>query len=479
MTATRSVLAPHSPEAEISVLGACLQDLAAAKIATRLLTPSDFHLDNHREIFGVIETLVARKDTPDLVTAYQELIHRGKAEQIGAAYLEELVAKTPTSANIASHARIVQEESRRRRLLGACTRIASKVQQNGASLDVLLAQLQDDIAEVSAAGRDTMDHSTGVDAFQAAPPELAYDIEGVRVHGDHGWTSAAPKSMKGLLSLEEARANATGTPFLGHFAARKCRVLYGSEEDRVARLHRRVNAMLAGRPPEEIPGPDDLRFLIKAGCRLDTPEGLEILRRHIALWSPEIVFLEHFDRLHSKRPNQTEDMKPLLDELDAMHAEFGCAFRVQKHTRKEAMGQSKRKGEMIAGSISLFGWGESSVYLTLIRRGVAQVEVEAKDGDMAPRFLVVFKDGKLTYGGEVKADRKEQAREDVLEFLAKTPGATREDVAAALKISGRTVGSRLRESERDGLVVGKSESSRQPKQWWLKDAETQPELVGK
>jgi len=279
--------------------------------------------------------------------------------------------------------------------------------------------------------------------------------------------------MKGLISLEEARAISTGTPFLGHFATRKCCALYVSEEDRVERLHRRVHSMLANRPAAEIPDSGHLRFLVKAGVRLDTDEGNEILRQHIVRWRPKVVFLEHFDRLHSKSVNKAEEMKPLLDVLDLFHADHGCTFRVQKHHRKEASGQSRRKGEMLAGSVALFGWGESSVYLNLVQRGLAQVEVEAKDGDMASRFLVRYDQGRLVYAGDVQAESKEIKHEKVMTFLEEKPGATTADVARMLEVVERTAGTHLRALEKAGRVAGKQESSKHPKQWWPKSMETE------
>ncbi len=316
------------------------------------------------------------------------------------------------------------------------------------------------------------DSSVGITNFLAEPPVLSMDIEGIRVTGDHGWTGGAPKSMKGLLSLEEARAITTGTPFLGQFATRKCCALYVSEEDRVERLHRRVHSMLANRPPTEVPDPNALRFLVKAGVRLDTKEGIEVLRQHIVRWRPEVVFLEHFDRLHSKSANKAEEMRPLLDLLDQFHTDHGCTFRVQKHHRKEASGQSRRKGEMLAGSVALFGWGESSVYLNLIQRGLVQVEVEAKDGDTASRFQVRYDEGRVVYAGDVQAGTKEAKHEKVMTFLQEKPGVTTADVAALLGVTERTAGTHLRTLEKGELVVGKQESSKHPKHWLVKSGET-------
>jgi hypothetical protein len=312
------------------------------------------------------------------------------------------------------------------------------------------------------------DLSVAVEAFLGPPPQLEWDIEGLRVRGDHGWTGGAPKAMKGLFSLEEARAVSTGTLFLGRFTTRKARALYISEEDRVERLHRRVNTFLAGRPPQEIPGPEDLRFLIKTGVRLDTQEGLRLLRYHVERWRPEIIFMEHFDKLHAKDANKAVDVKPLLETLDRFHEEFGCVFRLQKHNRKESVGQGTRTGEMLAGSQAIFGWGESSVYLKKLRRGMAQVECEGKDGAVADRFLIEYRDGRLEYAGEVRGDRQEQQKERVIEFLTEHPDSTTAQVAEALKRTERTARKLLGAMESDGLVGGNQETSGHAKRWRYK-----------
>lgn len=467
---TPARLSFHDPEAEVWVVGACLLDRTALEKAAAIVTPRDFYLERHRLIFEVILALRRAEIVPDLVTVTDELRKRGHLQAVGGpAVLADLLLAVPTAANVTSHAGIVKDYARRRTLVENCLRAAERASVNGhgpaEDLEAIIGELEGALLTIAEVPQ-VQDQTRGVDAFLSSPPELAWDVERVRLQGDHGWTGGAPKAMKGLLSLEEARACATGTPFLGHFPARKATVLYVSEEDRIERLHRRVHAMLAGRPPEEIPGPEDLRFLIKAGVRLDTPDGIGILRAALERRRPEIVFLEHFDKLHSRDSNKAPEVKPLLDELDKLHVAFGCTFRVQKHHRKEAAGQSRRPGEMLSGSVALFGWGESSVYLTLVRKGVAKVEVEAKDGDTVGRFLVEYQDGRIVYGGEVKTDRKEQARALALEFLEQSPGATTEAVAEALKVSPRTAKTRLYELEKARLVEGKQEHSKAPKHWW-------------
>lgn len=470
----RQRVPPQNVAAEAAVIGACLQDGEAVEKVAQIIGEDDFYREGHRLIFAALIALRSRGEGVDLVTTAEELRRRGDLEVVGGSVaLTRLLEDMPSGANVEYHARIVRECAQRRTVAEACSRAVERALVNGQGpadpietivLDVEAALLT--VSEVAHA----QDQTGGVDAFLSAPPELVWDVERVRLEGDHGWTGGAPKAMKGLLSLEEARACATGTLFLGHFPARKARVLYVSEEDRTARLHRRVYDMLSGRPPEEIPGPEDLRFLIKAGVRLDTPEGVAILREALERWRPEIVILEHFDKLHSLDSNRAPDAKPLLDELDRLHGSFGCAFRVQKHHRKEAAGQSRRPGEMLAGSIALFGWGESSIFLTLVRKGVAHVEVEAKDGDTAPRFQVEYQAGRIVYAGEVtekgKGTKTAQARERVLEVLDSKPGgATVEEIAEALKVTTRTVKTRLRELGEAGAVVGKDGTFTPAKVW--------------
>ncbi len=467
----------------MAVLGALLQKEggreALAQTAAILPDAHYFSLEEHQEIFAAALDLRRREVPVDLITLAEELRRRGKLEKaVADSYLASLHDGVGTAANVGYHARIVLEAADHSALvesLGALHELALK---NGQAPEALRAQVRDRLLPLcEVRGVESGDATIGSDAFLTTAQDLAWDICSVRIQGDHGWTGGAPKSMKSLLSLEEARALATGSPFLGHFPARRCRVLYVSEEDRRERLHRRVHAMFAGRPAEEIPGPDDLRFLIKAGVRLHTPEGVEVLRRHLQRWRPAVVFVEHFDKLHAHNPNDPAAMRPLLDVLDRLHQEHGCTFRIQKHERKQAAGQSKRKGEMLAGTVALFGWGESSIYLTLLRRGLAMVEVEAKDGDTAGRFLVEYRDGRLVYVGEAGAEgaagRREKAHGRLLEYLGRMPDVTAEDLAEALKASVKTVKRHLGALEAAGQVVGQQEMSRQPKRWRLKPAEAE------
>ncbi len=476
----------HDKGAERLLLGCILRDANALDYAAKRIAASAIYRDSYRKIYEVALDLLQRDYPVNVLTVGEELHRNGALADVGgglelARLDDELHAINgdDTSPSMVSYAaQRVLEAYHKRQASNLLRAAETRIRTNGFSVDSLQADLRRDLEDLGLLATPAeQDLTVPADAFLVDPPPLEWDIERIRVQGDHGWTGGAPKSMKGFLSLEEARANSTGTPFLGYFPTRKRRVLWVSEEDRQPRLHRRFHNMVRGRPPEEIPGPEDLRFLIKKGVRLDTDPGRSILRRHLELHRPDIVILEHFDKMHSRNVIKPEEMKPVLDELDAFHGQYGCIFRVQKHFRKQQAGQGRRTGEMLSGAQGLFGWGESSIYLTLIKRGQAMVECEAKDGDVTNRFLVEYRDGRIVYAGEAgaegKATRREQAIARVLEAVKQQPGASVEELADTLKLSDKTVRRHLKSLERSKDVLGQQESSKHPRRFWPKPIEQQ------
>jgi len=118
---------PHSVEAEVSVLGAMLQDSDAVLRAQELLTPDDFYLPEHRELFQVMGDLSRNQRPIDLVTLHEELSNRGTLEGVGGdANLMRILDAVPTSANVKAYIDIVREKSTLRRLIAACQNISGE-----------------------------------------------------------------------------------------------------------------------------------------------------------------------------------------------------------------------------------------------------------------------------------------------------------------------------------------------------------------
>ena len=121
----RSMVPPNSVEAEISVLGAMLQDSGAVLRAAEQLAPEDFYQPEHREIFQVMAEMNRQQMPIDLVTVQAELARRGTLDGVGGTrYLMKILSDVPTAANVHAYIKLVLETSTLRKLIAACQGIS-------------------------------------------------------------------------------------------------------------------------------------------------------------------------------------------------------------------------------------------------------------------------------------------------------------------------------------------------------------------
>jgi len=107
--------APHSVEAEQSVLGSLLMDPSAWLKVSQLVTAHDFYRTDHQLIFSAIERLARDGKGHDSVLTLEELKRTGDDINAGGlAYLGKLVRETPTSENIAQYVDHVKKKSEMR-----------------------------------------------------------------------------------------------------------------------------------------------------------------------------------------------------------------------------------------------------------------------------------------------------------------------------------------------------------------------------
>jgi len=116
---------PNNLEAEESLLGSMLLSTDATAAAIEICTAADFYKPAHGHIFGAIVALFERGEPVDAVTVADELQRSSLLEAIGdPALLVSLQANTPSVANAVHYARIVEEHSLLRRLVGVAAEIA-------------------------------------------------------------------------------------------------------------------------------------------------------------------------------------------------------------------------------------------------------------------------------------------------------------------------------------------------------------------
>jgi replicative DNA helicase len=151
-------VAPHSIEAEQSVLGGLMLDNNAWDKIADIVNEDDFYRRDHRLIFHAIAQLVEQQSPSDVVTLSEWLDKRKELEKAGGlAYLGQLAKNTPSAANIIAYAQIVRERSILRQLISVGNDIAgSCYQTEGRKSEQLLdnaEKLVFEIAEKGARGR--------------------------------------------------------------------------------------------------------------------------------------------------------------------------------------------------------------------------------------------------------------------------------------------------------------------------------------
>lgn len=104
---------PHDEAAEVAVIGAVLLTPDALDDArAEGVVAEDFYREAHRHIWRSVERVAASGCAPDVVTVVSDLQSEGVLRAVGGmAYLAQISAQVPTSANAGSYARIVHHHA--------------------------------------------------------------------------------------------------------------------------------------------------------------------------------------------------------------------------------------------------------------------------------------------------------------------------------------------------------------------------------
>lgn len=148
-----SKLPPQNLDAEKSVIGGLMLEQEAWDEVADLLTEDDFYKPGHRKIFHCIKELHKKSLPIDLVTLTNILLEKGELESIGGpVYLAEMIDQTPSTANIGTYAKIVQEKSLLRKLIHSSQGFIDKAyKQEFENVDGFLDSVEAEIFQVAQA----------------------------------------------------------------------------------------------------------------------------------------------------------------------------------------------------------------------------------------------------------------------------------------------------------------------------------------
>ena len=117
-------IAPHSQDAEESVLGAMLLDKDAIIAVAEFLDPTDFYDERLSEVYQAILSLYEERVPVDVLTVSEKLKKRKSLKNLGGtSILNDLVNKVPTAAHVEHYGKIVKDLSTKRFLMNAAAKI--------------------------------------------------------------------------------------------------------------------------------------------------------------------------------------------------------------------------------------------------------------------------------------------------------------------------------------------------------------------
>lgn len=141
---------PHSPEAELAVLGGLLMRSQLMNSIADILTPDDFYLPAHKSIFNAFVDLYSRSAPIDLVSTAEWLKNHNELETAGGAvYLGQLAQAVVTGANAEYYAGIVRDKALQRNLIDACAGIIENSFDSSRDVNELLDESEQAVFAVS------------------------------------------------------------------------------------------------------------------------------------------------------------------------------------------------------------------------------------------------------------------------------------------------------------------------------------------
>ncbi len=143
-------LPPQNLDAEKSLLGALLLDREAMNKIADLIKPDDFYQRGHQLIAQAAFMLYEKHEPIDLLSLSNKIGEMGELDNVGGlAYLTSLVNSVPTSAHVATYAKIVQRKKMLRDLIDAAHHIIGLGYQEDEDVENIMDEAQKKLFTVS------------------------------------------------------------------------------------------------------------------------------------------------------------------------------------------------------------------------------------------------------------------------------------------------------------------------------------------
>ena len=146
---------PFSLVTEQSLLGSIIIAPEALNEVVQIVSPSDFYIKEHAEIFSAIKELFLDSKDIDFVTLVDSLVTRGVYNETAASdYITQLVHKGNNALNVKDYAKIIKDKSVLRNLIEVCQDVTEKAYSEEGEASRLVEYAESMVFDI-AQGRDT------------------------------------------------------------------------------------------------------------------------------------------------------------------------------------------------------------------------------------------------------------------------------------------------------------------------------------
>lgn len=345
--------APHSTEAEQSVIGALLVDNAALERLGDLLRPEDFYHADYGAMFATLQALILAGKPADAITVYEAGGH-------AVPDLYALAASVPSAANAQRYAQIVHERALERRLFSLHDAAAQAVLAGRGDVAAQVDKSVTELLKLLQAHHATEPHDVGgllgdwLDQLQqmaggqsAAMGTGLADLDRITSGGiwpGEMWVIGARPSMgKSAISLTLARHMATDYS-----------VLFLSQEDSLRMLLARMVASAGRVNLADLRNPqradndiwggvtDGVERLRALNLRIDDQAGLTLLdvRRKIQQVKRKhglhVVFIDYLQLMVGEAETRNRELGDIANGLKKAAKDFGIGIVLLSQLTRKA-----------------------------------------------------------------------------------------------------------------------------------------------
>ena len=301
------------------------------------------------------------------------------------------------------------------------------------------------------------------------PPALQL-VEGLIEEETAGIVGGVPNVGETWLILTMARAVASGTPWLGHFATVQGPVLVVDEESHLPGVVSRAKMLDAADPlGRGLP----LHVAVGRGLRLDDRKVAD-LDRDMTRTKPVLLILDSLTRLHSGNENVVAEMAQTFANAKALMRAHCCAVVFTDHVRKRLQGLGDDDPEnALRGSSEKRAWCDFILAAEAIKddpTGLVVRHIKSRHGRKLDPFSVRLEldpdagTVRLVHGGEAQADAATRggdiaaAIDDIQQQLGPV-GADAVALAGWLSCSTATVHRHAKGTLAGGLIASRKLAS--------------------